>query len=127
MSENKEIGVNQNNIEIGNNNGLQNEVLKPELVDLDRSKEAVVPREVRTWMQKLEEDPQINNQSQTNTNDDNGLQPIAPVAVKISLPTDRKTFTNGFAKPMDQAWRWLSEFVLRIVKQNQGRVKFKEE
>lgn len=127
MSENKEVGIGQNNVEVNNNSGFKSEVLKPELTDLGKNREPVVPREVRTWMQKLEEDPQINNQTQTNTNDDNGLQPIAPAVVKISLPTDRKTFTDGFAKPMDQAWRWLSEFVLRIVKQNQGRVKFKEE
>lgn len=127
MSENKEVGIGQNNVEVNNNSGFKSEVLKPELTDLGKNREPVVPREVRTWMQKLEEDPQINNQTQTNTNDDNGLQPIAPTVVKISLPTDRKTFTDGFAKPMDQAWRWLSEFVLRIVKQNQGRVKFKEE
>lgn len=127
MSENKEVGIGQNNVEVNNNSGFKSEVLKPELTDLGKNREPVVPREVRTWMQKLEEDPQINNQSQTNTNDDNGLQPITPAVVKVSLPTDRKTFTDGFAKPMDQAWRWLSEFVLRIVKQNQGRVKFKEE
>lgn len=127
MSENKEVGIGQNNVEVNNNSGFKSEVLKPELTDLGKNREPVVPREVRTWMQKLEEDPQINNQTQTNTNGDNGLQPIAPAVVKISLPTDRKTFTDGFAKPMDQAWRWLSEFVLRIVKQNQGRVKFKEE
>lgn len=127
MSENKEVGIGQNNIETNSNVGLENKALKSEIIDLGKNREPVVPREVRTWMQKLEEDPQINNQSQTNTNDDNGLQPIAPAIVKVSLPTDRKTFTDGFAKPMDQAWRWLSEFVLRIVKQNQGRVKFKEE
>lgn len=126
MSENKEVGIGQNNVEV-NNNGLKNEILKPDLIDLGKNREPVVPREVKTWMQKLEEDPQLNNQAQSNTNDDNGLQSIAPTVVKISLPTDKKTFTDGFAKPMNQAWRWLSEFVLRIVKQNQGRVKFKEE
>jgi len=125
MSENKEINVGQNNIEISSNNSLNNEILKPDLIDLGKNKEAFVPREVKTWMQKLEEDPNLNNPTQNN--DDNGLQSIAPAVTKISLPTDRKTFTDGFAKPMDQAWRWLSEFVLRIVKQNQGRVKFKEE
>ena len=124
MSENKEVGIGPN-IEIQNNNSFENKTLKPDLVDLNKDKEAVVPREVKTWMQKLEEDPDVNNPSQNN--DDNGLQSISPAVTKISLPTDRKTFTDGFAKPMDQAWRWLSEFVLRIVKQNKGRVKFKEE
>jgi len=124
MSENKEVGIGPN-IEIQNNNNFENKTLKPDLVDLNKDKEAVVPREVKTWMQKLEEDPDVNNPSQNN--DDNGLQSISPAVTKISLPTSRQTFTDGFAKPMDQAWRWLSEFVLRIVKQNKGRVKFKEE
>ena len=124
MSENKEVGIGPN-IEIQNNNSFENKTLKPDLVDLNKDKEAVVPREVKTWMQKLEEDPDVNNPSQNN--DDNGLQSISPAVTKISLPTSRQTFTDGFAKPMDQAWRWLSEFVLRIVKQNKGRVKFKEE
>ena len=124
MSENKEVVIGQNT-EIQNNNSLKNETLKPDLIDLNKDKEPVVPREVKTWMQKLEEDPDVNNPSQNN--DDNGLQSISPAVTKISLPTDRKTFTDGFSKPMDQAWRWLSEFVLRIVKQSKGRVKFKEE
>jgi len=125
MSENKEINVGENNIEINSNNSLNKEVLKPDLVDLSKGREAMVPREVKNWMQKLEEDPDLNDPTQNN--DDNALQSISPAVTKISLPTDRKTFTDGFSKPMDQAWRWLSEFVLRIVKQNQGRVKFKEE
>lgn len=124
MSENKEVVIGQN-VETQNNIGLKNETLKPDLIDLNKDKEPVVPREVKTWMQKLEEDPDVNNPSQNN--DDNALQSIAPAVTKITLPTSRQTFTDGFAKPMDQAWRWLSEFVLRIVKQNKGRVKFKEE
>lgn len=121
MPEIKEIINNQEN------NQPSVEVRKTTQDIVDLKQEAPIPREVKSWMEKLEEDPQINNQTQNNTNDDNALQSISPAVTKISLPTDRKTFTDGFAKPMDQAWRWLSEFVLRIVKQNQGRVKFKEE
>lgn len=123
MSENKEVVIGQN-VETQNNNVLKNETLKPDLIDLDKDKE-VVPRNVESWLKKLEKDPDMNDPSQNN--DDNGLQSIAPAVTKITLPTSRQTFTDGFAKPMDQAWRWLSEFVLRIVKQNKGRVKFKEE
>lgn len=124
MSENKEVVIGQN-VETQNNIGLKNETLKPDLIDLDKDKE-VVPRNVESWLEKIEKDPDVNNPSQNN-NDDNVLQSIAPAVTKITLPTSRQTFTDGFAKPMDQAWRWLSEFVLRIVKQNKGRVKFKEE
>jgi hypothetical protein len=94
----------------------------------DLKQEAPVPREVKTWMEKLEEDPSLNqNNSNPKGDDDSILKPIAPAVTKITLPTNRISFTNGFSKPIDQAWRWLSEFVLRIIKKNQGRVKFKEE
>jgi hypothetical protein len=97
-----------------------------EIVDL--KKEAPIPREVKTWMQKLEEDPSLNQSNNGNQGDDDTvLKSVAPAVTKITLPTNRTTFSGGFAKPVDQAWRWLSEFVLRIIKKNQGRVKFKEE
>ncbi len=123
MSENREL-INHTEIPQG-----QVETSgKIELTDLRKGKEFSVPPEVRTWMQKLEEDPTLN---QNNTNpkgdDDSILKPIAPAVVKITLPTDKTTFTGGFSKPVNQAWRWLSEFVLRIIKKNQGKVKFKEE
>ncbi len=99
----------------------------PDIVDLKQ--EAPVPREVKTWMEKLEEDPVLrqNNNQGNQTNDDSVLAPISSTPTKIILPTDKPTFTNGFSKPVDNAWRWLSEFVLRIIKKNQGNVKFKEE
>jgi hypothetical protein len=98
----------------------------PEITDL--KKEAPVPREVKTWMQKLEEDPVLRQDDPgAKTNDDSALKPISTTPTKIVLPTNRTSFTGGFAKPVDDAWRWLSEFVLRIIKKNQGNVKFKEE
>ena len=122
MSENKEL---INNIEIPQRQA-ESDIKTAEIRDLRQ--EVTVPREVKTWMQKLEEDPTLN---QNNTNpkgdDDSVLKPIAPAVVKITLPTNKTTFTGGFSKPVNQAWRWLSEFVLRIIKKNQGKVKFKEE
>jgi hypothetical protein len=98
----------------------------PELTDL--KKEAPIPREVKTWMEKLEEDPVLRQNTQNSqTNDDSALKPISSTPTKITLPTDRTSFTGGFSKPVNSAWRWLSEFVLRIIKKNQGNVKFKEE
>ena len=87
-----------------------------------------VPHEVKSWMQKLEEDPSMNqNNTGAKGGDDSVLKTIAPAVTKITLPTNRTTFSGGFVKPVDQAWRWLSEFVLRIIKKNEGKVKFKEE
>jgi len=97
----------------------------PDIVDLKQ--EAPVPREVKSWMEKLEEDPSLNqnNNQKAQGDDDSVLQPISSTPTKITLPTDKTTFTNGFSKPVNSAWRWLSEFVLRIIKKSQGNVKFK--
>ncbi|MFA5750303.1 MAG: hypothetical protein WC895_03715 [Candidatus Shapirobacteria bacterium] len=108
----------------------QTEIRRPttEIVDLQKNREITVPRDVKTWMERVESDPDTNNQTVSTTNDnDSILQPIATTVVKITLPTDKKTFVGGFSRPVNDAWRWFSEFLLRIIKKNQGNVKFKEE
>ncbi len=98
------------------------------MVDLQKEKDIPIPREVKTWMQKVEEDPVLKqNNQKVKGDDDSVLQPIATTVTKITLPSNKKTFTNGFNKPVDNAWRWLSEFILRVIKKNEGKVKFKEE
>lgn len=100
--------------------------ITPDIIDLKQ--ETTIPREVKTWMQKLEEDPILRQNNQNSqTNDDSALKPISSTPTRITLPTDKTTFTTGFSKPVNSAWRWLSEFILRIIKKNQGNVKFKEE
>jgi hypothetical protein len=94
----------------------------------DLKEDVTIPREIKRWMEKLEEDPSLNQgNSKTTGDDDSVLKPIATTVTKITLPTNRASFTGGFSKPVNQAWRWLSEFVLRIIKKSQGNVKFKEE
>jgi hypothetical protein len=109
--------------------GLNEQIGKTiEIVDLQKNREAVVPREVRSWMEKVEEDPSLDTQSQQIKGDDDSvLQTIAPAAVKIVLPTDKNTFSDGFNKTFGDAGRWLSEFVFRVIKKNKGNVKFNEE
>ena len=98
------------------------------MTDLQKEKDIPIPREVKSWMQKVEEDPVLQQNSQKIKGDDDSvLQPIATTVTKITLPSDRKTFTSGFNKPVDNAWKWLSTFILRIIKKNEGKVKFKEE
>jgi len=124
MPENKELVPNEENKPEQVNSA---EKRITEMVDLRR--ESWVPGEVKTWMRRLEEDPAMNqnNSGTKNNNDDMVLKTAAPAVAKITLPTNRTTFTDGFSKPMNQAWRWLSEFVLRVIKKNEGKVKFKEE
>jgi hypothetical protein len=98
------------------------------MTDLQKEKDIPIPREVKTWMQKVEEDPILKqNNQRIKGDDDSVLQPIATTVTKITLSTNKKTFTGGFNKPVDNAWRWLSEFILRVIKKNEGKVKFKEE
>jgi len=97
------------------------------IVDLQKNKEAFVPREVKNWMEKVEEDPSLNKQGQKKGNDDSMLQPIATTVTKIILPTNKSVFSQGFNKTVSDASRWLSEFVFRLIKKNKGNVKFNEE
>jgi hypothetical protein len=94
---------------------------------LQKDREVIIPREVDSWLKKVEQETDLNDQGQnSNTNDDSILQPITKTP-KIILPTDRKTFSEGFNKTIGDAGKWLSEFVFRLIKKNKGNVKFKEE
>jgi len=123
MTENKEQLIN-NPIE-QNSEQFQRPV--EGMVDLKKNEKAFVPREVMTWMEKVEQDPDLTSQSQQIGDDDSVLQPIAPAVVKITLPTTKKTFSSGFSKTFSEAGRWLSEFVFRLIKKEKGNVKFNEE
>jgi hypothetical protein len=86
-----------------------------------------VPREVQSWMEKVE-------QTQTNPtpikDDKTGATLMTPTNVAnpvINLPINKTTFTVGFTKKISDAGRWLSEFILRLIKIKKGSVKFKEE
>ncbi len=120
MPENKEIGIPP----------VEKEETSVRMVDLQSERTANVPLEVKTWMRKIEEDPTTTNngsQQQVQGDNDSILQPIATTVTKISLPTTKNTFVGGFSQPTDNAWRWLTTFILRIIKKSKGNVKFKEE
>jgi len=121
MAENKEIIIPQKEVNTERQNEKQVEIMK----DL-QDREIIVPREVRSWMEKVEQDPDLSSQNQNNGNsDDSVLQPIAKIP-KIELPISKVNFSEGFKKTVSEASRWLSEFVFRLIKKNKGNVKFKE-
>ena len=123
MAENKEIINNQSEQIDRQQKQKPVEIMR----DLQKDREVFVPREVKSWMEKVEQETDSNDQNQNDVNlDDSGLQPIAKIP-KIILPTDKKNFSEGFNKTIDDAGRWLSEFVFRLIKKNKGNVKFKEE
>jgi len=126
MAENKEMFLDK---EFGDK-VEQKKKVTTELIDIQKNREAVVPREVKSWMEKIESDDTTFGSQQQNTtkgDDDSILKPIAPTVKQITLPTDKSTFRTGFSKAISDAGRWLSEFVLRIIKRSKGNVKFKEE
>lgn len=85
-----------------------------------------VPHEVKSWMQKIEEDP---GQMKT-VHDDSGQPVLVPTPnqnPKIVLPITREKFVEGFKKTINEASRWLSGFLLKLIKKKKGNVKFKLE
>jgi len=97
-----------------------------EVLQETRETRARVPNEVKTWMQKIEEDP---GQMKT-VHDDSGQSVLVPTPSqnpKIVLPISRGEFVAGFKKTVSEAGRWLSGFLLKLIKKKKGNVKFKLE
>lgn len=83
-----------------------------------------VPESVRSWLEKIEDDPQPTKSVQ----DDSGQAVLSPSTnpnPKIVLPVTRAKFIEGFKLKFDQAGRWLSGFLLKLIKKKKGNVKFK--
>lgn len=82
-----------------------------------------VPREIKTWMQKVED------LSPPAVTDDQGrtlLDPNPSKPSKIILPLSKENFISGFKKSFEDAGRWLSVFVLRLIKKKSAQVTFKQ-
>jgi hypothetical protein len=93
---------------------------------LDVEARTKVPENIKNWLEKIEGDPV---QMRT-VNDDSGqplLQTSAPQDPRVVLPITRQKFVAGFKKTIDEAGKWLSTFILRLIKIKEGNVKFKEE
>lgn len=123
MAENNEILINNQQETAGEKFERKNERPIEEMIDL--KKDVIIPREVQSWLEKVERDPDLNRQDPNN--DDSTLQPIATTVTKITLPIDKRVFSSGFSKTVGSAGRWLSEFMFRLIKKNKGNVKFNEE
>jgi hypothetical protein len=98
-----------------------------DIIDVKPRSEVTIPREVKTWMEKVEETQSVPPKVVDDQTGQTVLQPSQPSDPKIQLAVSKTTFTNGFTKSMSQAGRWLSEFVLRLIKIKKGNVKFNEE
>ena len=114
MAENKEI-LNQTPETVVNG---------PEGLTDVRSREKV-PKEIESWMQKIEKDP-AKMKTVTDVDGQPLLTTSTPQKPVIILPLTRAKFIAGFKKTIDEAGRWLSAFVLRLIKRKGGEVKFKD-
>ena len=83
--------------------------------------------EVESWLEKIEKDPQqIQDQQMGNTV--TSLKAVSQNTDDVyNIPISKRDFVAGFKKSIDEATRWLSVFILRIVKKKQGKVKFSQE
>jgi len=85
-----------------------------------------VPENIKSWLERIEEDT-----TQMKTVNDNQGQPLlqtsTPQDPRVVLPISKRKFVAGFKKTLDEAGRWLSTFILRVIKMKAGNVKFKEE
>lgn len=105
------------------NTKVETEMRSAGLTDVEaRTK---VPENIKTWLQKIEEDP-----ATTTVSDQNGvpiLQPSEPQQPVVRLPTTKPKFLAGFKKTVNDAGKWLSVFVLRLIKIKKGKVNFLDE
>lgn len=85
-----------------------------------------VPPEVQSWLHKIEMDPA----SQKTVTDDSGKPVLQPTQqsddTRIKIRTTKTKFADGFKKGVEEAGRWLSTFVFRLIKIKKGKVKFEE-
>ena len=99
---------------------------KPEVMTDVQERVGKVPKDIETWLERVEKDPT----KMKTVSDASGqpiLQPAAPQKPVIVLPITRANFIAGFKKTIDEAGRWLSEFILRFIKKKDGKVKFKKD
>jgi len=103
---------------------------QPEITEVKRpvleliEKKTFVPREIKTWLQKVEE-AQINS-----VKDNSGSLILTPVSTQTpqkTLPVSQQKFIYLLSTKIGEASRWLGAFILRLIKMNGGKVKFKEE
>jgi len=99
---------------------------KIRLTEVGKDIKQRIPQEVETWLQKIEK-----TQPQKTIIDDSTGKPVLTPSVSMNdvcrVPITQNNFIDGFKKTIADAGRWLSCFVLRLIKIKKGVVKFKEE
>jgi len=90
------------------------------IYDVKQYEQEPVPKEVRNWLEQLE--IKDHNDVQMPVTDDSKLEPI------VKLPISKMDFIGGFKQKISEAGRWLSIFVLRLIKKNKAaKIEFQKE
>lgn len=93
----------------------------------DRKSESKVPKEIGTWLDKLERN-QTTTQLDPNASPTTApaLQAYNPVTTINQLPITKSVFIAGFSKHVTNVGRWLSVFIFRLIKKHDGQIEFKQ-
>lgn len=98
-----------------------------EIIDIEAIKKEHLPNEVVDWMQRVETNNyQSNLMNDLTTQQQPQAQTPAP-SNTTKLPVTQTVFLSGFKTSVTEAHRWLSEFLLRVIKIKKGKITFKEE
>ncbi len=101
------------------------QIRTPEIQDVSQRAEVHAPKDVETWLQKVERmaPPTVNDP----TTGQAILQPttVTNQSISAALPVSRGGFIAGFSKSIGEASRWLSTFVWRMIKRNPDLHEFK--
>ena len=98
------------------------------IVDVELTKNEHLPGEVKDWMQRVETNnlqSNLMNDLSTQQNHPHELNSTASESAKLTVT--KNVFLTGFKTSIQDAHRWLSEFLLRMIKIKKGKVIFKEE
>lgn len=99
-----------------------------EIIDVESTKNEHLPNEVKDWMQRVETNNLQSNLMNDLSAPQNQTQDLTLNTDSITrLPVPKSVFLTGFKSSVKEAHRWLSEFLLRMIKIKKGNVTFKEE
>jgi hypothetical protein len=98
------------------------------LVDVAERRRATVPKEVESWLNKLERDPEISPSQQSDPGTGAQVAQIKQnLRQRTKLGVKRSSFIAGFGQSVANVARWLSTFILRLIKKHEGDVEFEKE
>ena len=91
-----------------------------EIIDLQPEEEEALPKNVESWLERHEK----SGSGVSQISDDGSQQSTGDPITK--LPGSKKSFARNLKKPVSEAGKWLSTFIMKLIKMKEGRVEFEE-